>query len=35
MNNLFDIHLNREGEGDLEYFFIDFFKDGNGLLPTG
>ena len=28
-------HLNREGEGDLEYFFIDFFKDGNGYYQRG
>ena len=34
-DNLFDIHLNREGEGDLEYFFIDFFKDGNGYYQRG
>lgn len=33
--NLFDIHLNREGEGDSEYFFIDFFKDGNGHYQRG
>ena len=32
---MFDIHLNREGEGDLEYFFIDFFKDGNGYYQRG
>jgi chromosome condensin MukBEF MukE localization factor len=34
-NNLFDIHLNREGEGDSEYFFIDFFRDGNGHYQRG
>jgi chromosome condensin MukBEF MukE localization factor len=34
-DKLFNIHLNREGEGDLEYFFIDFFKDGNGYYQRG
>ena len=34
-DNLFDIHLNREGEGNSEYFFIDFFKDGNGYYQRG
>ena len=34
-DNLFDIHLNREGEGNFEYFFIDFFKDGNGYYQRG
>lgn len=33
--SLFDIHLSREGEGDLEYFFIDFFMDGNGYYQRG
>ncbi|WP_368331244.1 condensin complex protein MksE [Phocaeicola vulgatus] len=34
-DNLFDIHLNSEGEGELEYFFIDFFKDRNGYYQRG
>jgi chromosome condensin MukBEF MukE localization factor len=34
-NHLFNIHLAREGEGDSEYFFIDFFKDGNGYYQRG
>ncbi|WP_320973846.1 condensin complex protein MksE [Dysgonomonas capnocytophagoides] len=34
-DNLFDIHLNREGEEDFKYFFIDFFKDGNGYYQRG
>lgn len=34
-DNLFDIHLSSEGEGELEYFFIDFFKDGNGYYQRG
>jgi chromosome condensin MukBEF MukE localization factor len=34
-DDLFDIHLNREGEGDSEYFFIDFFRDGNGYCQRG
>lgn len=34
-DNLFGIHLNSEGEGELEYFFIDFFKDRNGYYQRG
>lgn len=34
-DNLFDIYLNSEGEGELEYFFIDFFKDRNGYYQRG
>ncbi len=34
-DNLFGVHLNSEGEGELEYFFIDFFKDRNGYYQRG
>ena len=34
-DNLFGIHLNSEGEGELEYYFIDFFKDRNGYYQRG
>lgn len=34
-DNLFGIHLNSEEEGELEYFFIDFFKDRNGYYQRG
>ena len=34
-DNLYDIKLNHEGEGDSEYFFIDFFKDRNGSYSRG
>ena len=34
-NKLFDFCLSREGENDLEYYFIDFFKDGNGHYHRG
>ncbi len=34
-DDLFHIRLNREGEGDREYFFIDFYKDKNGYYQRG